>query len=161
MFDLLLRRARLTDDTLADIAIQDGKIAALGEINAPAHKTVELNGEVLCLARAGLILTFTATPNPRFIMMSRTASASRLASRPSWMRAVPVPTMWTIFTEITRKASTAVYRAAEYFPHRADRRKTNWRTWPISMRMAVQQAVKRLPGFYRWPESPHEQQRGR
>jgi uncharacterized protein (TIGR03579 family) len=36
MFDLLLRRARLVDDTLTDIAIQDGKIAALGEISAPA-----------------------------------------------------------------------------------------------------------------------------
>ena len=44
MFDLLLRRARLVDDTLTDIAIQDGKIAALGEINAPSHKTIELQG---------------------------------------------------------------------------------------------------------------------
>ncbi|MFH5069267.1 amidohydrolase/deacetylase family metallohydrolase [Enterobacter cloacae complex sp. 2024EL-00215] len=46
MFDLLLRRARLTDDTLTDIAIQDGKIAALGDIDAPAHQTVALNGDV-------------------------------------------------------------------------------------------------------------------
>lgn len=38
MFDLLLRRARLTDDTLTDIAIQDGKIAAVGDIAAPAQK---------------------------------------------------------------------------------------------------------------------------
>lgn len=45
MFDLLLRRARLTDDTLTDIAIQDGKIAALGEVTSPASKTVDLNGE--------------------------------------------------------------------------------------------------------------------
>lgn len=44
MFDLLLRRARLVDDTLTDIAIQDGKIAALGEIRAPSHKTIELDG---------------------------------------------------------------------------------------------------------------------
>ncbi len=44
MFDLLLRRARLVDDTLTDIAIQDGKIAALGEISAPSHKTIELGG---------------------------------------------------------------------------------------------------------------------
>ncbi|WP_241722417.1 amidohydrolase/deacetylase family metallohydrolase [Raoultella sp. HC6] len=44
MFDLLLRRARLVDDTLTDIAIQDGKIAALGEISAPARKTIELDG---------------------------------------------------------------------------------------------------------------------
>lgn len=46
MFDLLLRRARLVDDTLTDIAIQDGKIAALGEISAPSRKTIELNGMV-------------------------------------------------------------------------------------------------------------------
>ncbi|MNC13809.1 dihydroorotase [compost metagenome] len=45
MFDLLLRRARLTDDTLIDIAIQDGKIAAVGDITGSAHRTVELNGE--------------------------------------------------------------------------------------------------------------------
>ena len=41
-----LRRARLVDDTLTDIAIQDGKIAALGEISAPSRKTIELNGKV-------------------------------------------------------------------------------------------------------------------
>jgi dihydroorotase len=44
MFDLLLRRARLVDDTLTDIAIQDGKIAALGEISAPSRKTIDLHG---------------------------------------------------------------------------------------------------------------------
>ena len=38
MFDLLLRRARLVDDTLTDIAMKDGSIAALGEISAPALK---------------------------------------------------------------------------------------------------------------------------
>ena len=44
MFDLLLRGARLVDDTLTDIAIQNGKIAALGEISASARKTVALDG---------------------------------------------------------------------------------------------------------------------
>ncbi|WP_323103309.1 amidohydrolase/deacetylase family metallohydrolase [Klebsiella quasipneumoniae] len=44
MFDLLLRRARLVDDTLTDIAIQDGKIGALGEISAPSRKTIDLQG---------------------------------------------------------------------------------------------------------------------
>ncbi|WP_407283780.1 amidohydrolase/deacetylase family metallohydrolase [Raoultella planticola] len=44
MFDLLLRGARLVNDTLTDIAIQDGKIAALGEISASARKTVALDG---------------------------------------------------------------------------------------------------------------------
>ncbi|MEX3022002.1 amidohydrolase/deacetylase family metallohydrolase [Kluyvera sp. STS39-E] len=53
MFDLLLRRARLVDDTLTDIAIQDGKIAALGEISAPALKTIDLDGQ--CYASAGWI----------------------------------------------------------------------------------------------------------
>lgn len=45
MFDLLLRRARLVDDTVSDIALKDGKIAALGDVNAPAAKTVDLHGE--------------------------------------------------------------------------------------------------------------------
>ena len=47
MFDLLLRRARLVDDTLTDIAIQDGKIAALGEISAPSRNTLDLHGNDL------------------------------------------------------------------------------------------------------------------
>lgn len=50
MFDLLLRRARLVDDTVCDIAVQDGKIAALGEINGPAVKTVDLQGEIFVSA---------------------------------------------------------------------------------------------------------------
>ncbi|MGY5958722.1 amidohydrolase/deacetylase family metallohydrolase [Kosakonia sp. BK9b] len=45
MFDLLLRRARLVDDTVTDIAIEAGKIAALGDIRDPASKTVDLCGE--------------------------------------------------------------------------------------------------------------------
>lgn len=45
MFDLLLRRARLVDDTVTDIAIAAGKIAALGDIDSPAAKSVDLRGE--------------------------------------------------------------------------------------------------------------------
>ncbi|MDP9770236.1 amidohydrolase/deacetylase family metallohydrolase [Kosakonia cowanii] len=45
MFDLLLRRSRLVDDTVTDIALSDGKIAALGEIRGPAVKTVDLAGK--------------------------------------------------------------------------------------------------------------------
>ncbi|EOY5421881.1 amidohydrolase/deacetylase family metallohydrolase [Cronobacter dublinensis] len=45
MFDLILRQARLVDDTLADIAIKDGVIAALGEVSGAARETRELNGE--------------------------------------------------------------------------------------------------------------------
>lgn len=46
MFDLLLKRARLVDDTLTDIGIKDGKIAALGDLNAEATKVVSLDGDV-------------------------------------------------------------------------------------------------------------------
>ncbi len=45
MFDLLLRRARLVDDTVTDIAVRDGKIAALGDIQGPAEREVDLQGE--------------------------------------------------------------------------------------------------------------------
>lgn len=53
MFDLLLRHARLVDDTVSDIAVKDGKIAVLGEITDPAVKTVDLRGE--CYVSAGWI----------------------------------------------------------------------------------------------------------
>ncbi len=48
MFDLLLRRARLVDDTVCDIALQSGKIAALGEISAPAVKTPRSPRRLFC-----------------------------------------------------------------------------------------------------------------
>lgn len=53
MFDLLLRHARLVDDTVSDIALKDGKIAALGDVDGPALKTIELGGE--CYVSAGWI----------------------------------------------------------------------------------------------------------
>ena len=53
MFDLLLRGARLVDDTVSDIALKDGKIAALGDVDGPALKTIELGGE--CYVSAGWI----------------------------------------------------------------------------------------------------------
>lgn len=45
MFDLILRRARLADDSVIDIAIQDGKIAALGEVSGPAREEKNLEGK--------------------------------------------------------------------------------------------------------------------
>lgn len=45
MFDLILRQARLVDDTVIDIALKDGKIAALGEVSGTASEVRELNGE--------------------------------------------------------------------------------------------------------------------
>ena len=53
MFDILLRRARLVDDTVSDIALKDGKIAALGDVDGTALKTIELGGE--CYVSAGWI----------------------------------------------------------------------------------------------------------
>ena len=45
MYDLILRRARLVDDTVIDIAIQDGKIAALGDITGSARSERQLFGD--------------------------------------------------------------------------------------------------------------------
>lgn len=53
MFDLLLRHARLVDDTVSDIALKDGKIAALGDIDSPAANIIDLRGE--CYVSAGWI----------------------------------------------------------------------------------------------------------
>ncbi len=53
MFDLLLRRARLTDDTLTDIAIQDGKIAAGGGTPHPPHHNSLLEGGTYVRAGGG------------------------------------------------------------------------------------------------------------
>ncbi|MFC0142431.1 amidohydrolase/deacetylase family metallohydrolase [Erwinia mallotivora] len=44
MFDLIIRRARLTDGSLTDIAILKGKIAALGEVNGSALQQCDLHG---------------------------------------------------------------------------------------------------------------------
>ena len=53
MFDLLLRHARLVDDTVSDISLKDGKIAALGDIDSPAANIIDLRGE--CYVSAGWI----------------------------------------------------------------------------------------------------------
>lgn len=53
MFDLLLRHARLVDDTVSDIALKNGKIAALGDIDSPAVNIIDLRGE--CYVSAGWI----------------------------------------------------------------------------------------------------------
>ena len=44
MFDLLLRHARLVDDTVSDIAVKDGKIAALGKETIDSYNTGESRG---------------------------------------------------------------------------------------------------------------------
>lgn len=86
MFDLLLRHARLVDDTLTNIALQDGKIAALGDVDGPALKTIDLRGE--CYVSAGWIDSHVhCYPNRRFITTNRTAWVLPLALPPWWMQA--------------------------------------------------------------------------
>ena len=54
MFDLILRRARLTDDSLVDIALQAGKIAAVSEsVAGEARRERDLAGR--CYVSAGWI----------------------------------------------------------------------------------------------------------
>jgi len=45
MYDLILRNARLVDDTVIDIALKDGKIAELGEVTGETREERQLNGE--------------------------------------------------------------------------------------------------------------------
>ncbi len=45
MFDIILRRARLVDERLVDIAIQDGVIACVGDITGEAHQQTDLRGQ--------------------------------------------------------------------------------------------------------------------
>jgi N-acyl-D-aspartate/D-glutamate deacylase len=52
MFDLLIRNARLVDGTgaperRADLGVKDGRIAAIGDLDGPAAKTVDADGLVL------------------------------------------------------------------------------------------------------------------
>lgn len=44
MFDFIIRRARLADQSLTDIAIRDGRIMAIGNITGPAHSEQDLAG---------------------------------------------------------------------------------------------------------------------
>ncbi|HAI04318.1 MAG TPA: amidohydrolase/deacetylase family metallohydrolase, partial [Pantoea sp.] len=53
MFDLIIRRARLSDEQVVDIALQDGKIAAIGEVKGQAHSERDLAGR--CYLSAGWI----------------------------------------------------------------------------------------------------------
>ncbi len=44
MYDLMLRNIRLTNDAVTDIAVKNGKIAALGKLDARADRTLNLDG---------------------------------------------------------------------------------------------------------------------
>jgi len=44
MFDLIIRRARLSDESITDIALLDGKIAAIGEVQGEARQQRDLAG---------------------------------------------------------------------------------------------------------------------
>lgn len=44
MFDMILRRAHLVDGSITDIAIHQGVIAQVGNINTPARQEITLGG---------------------------------------------------------------------------------------------------------------------
>ncbi|OWY38788.1 amidohydrolase/deacetylase family metallohydrolase [Xenophilus sp. AP218F] len=44
MYDLIIRQARLVDDSLCDIAVSRGKIAAIGRLAGPAARSLDLAG---------------------------------------------------------------------------------------------------------------------
>ena len=52
MYDLIIRNGTIIDGTgndryVADIAIKDGKIASVGEINEPADKEIDAEGKLV------------------------------------------------------------------------------------------------------------------
>lgn len=55
MYDLVIRRARLADDRLVDLAVKDGKIAEVGQLadDVHAHRNLDLAGN--CRLSAGWI----------------------------------------------------------------------------------------------------------
>ncbi len=87
MYDLILRRARLPDETLIDIAIRDGKIAATGEISG--HATVEKTLAEGCYLSAGWIDShvhcYEKSPSTTIIPIGL---AWKAASPAWWMQAV-------------------------------------------------------------------------
>ena len=158
MFDLLLRRARLADDTLTDIAIQDGKIAALGDIDAPARKTVELNGDVF--VSAGWIDSHVHCYPNSPIYHDEPDSVGIATGVTTVVDAGSTGADDVDdFYEITRKAATEVF-ALLNISRVADCQNELAIMANIDAD-AVKQAIKRHPRFYRRPESAHEQQRGR
>lgn len=45
MYDLIINNAKLIDDTIIDVAIQNGKIAEIGRINAESKRVLDLKGK--------------------------------------------------------------------------------------------------------------------
>ncbi|MFC7420696.1 amidohydrolase/deacetylase family metallohydrolase [Iodobacter arcticus] len=65
MFDLIIRRAvSPSDDAIFDIAMKDGKIAAIGQINAQARQTMDLKGQFYASAGwiDGHVHCYSASP---------------------------------------------------------------------------------------------------
>lgn len=53
LYDVIIKQAKRVDNTLIDIAIQNGRIAAIGAISAPARHEINLGGR--CYVSAGWI----------------------------------------------------------------------------------------------------------
>lgn len=53
MYDLVIRGARLADDTLIDLAVKDGKIASVGRLVADVSAVRQLDLAGNCRLSAG------------------------------------------------------------------------------------------------------------
>lgn len=100
MYDLVIRGARLADDTLIDLAVKDGKIASVGRLAADVRAVRQLDLAGNCRLSAGWIDAHVHCYPESPIYhdeRDRVGSASPAAS-PAWsMRAAPVPTISTLF----------------------------------------------------------------
>ena len=121
MFDLLLRRARLVDDTVSDIALKDGKIAALGDVDGPALKTIELGGE--CYVSAGWIDSHVHC-YPKSPIYHDQPDSVGIATGVTTVVDAGSTGADDIddFYTLTREAATEVYALLP---------RTSWPTWPI------------------------------
>ncbi len=97
MYDLIIRGARLSDEQVVDIALQDGRIAAIGKVQGNAQHERDLAGRYY-LSAGWIDSTFTAIPNHQFIMMKRMRLVLRMASPRLSMRAAPAQSTLMTFT---------------------------------------------------------------
>jgi dihydroorotase len=145
MFDLILRQARLVDDTVIDIALKDGKIAALGNVTGAAHEERTLNGEFY--VSAGWIDSHVHC-YPKSPIYHDEPDSVGIASGVTTVVDAGSTGADDVdeFYEITRRATTDVYALLNI--SRVGLIAQNELSDMANIdKVAVRDAVKRLPGF--------------
>ncbi|HEY1843807.1 MAG TPA: amidohydrolase/deacetylase family metallohydrolase [Buttiauxella sp.] len=145
MFDLILRQARLVDDTVIDIALKDGKIAALGNVTGAAHEERTLNGEYY--VSAGWIDSHVHC-YPKSPIYHDEPDSVGIASGVTTVVDAGSTGADDVdeFYEITRRATTDVYALLNI--SRVGLIAQNELSDMANIdKVAVRDAVKRLPGF--------------